>query len=353
MKILHVVSSLNMGGAEQFVVDITAAMNQQSGIQAEILSFGRADDALCQHCGKHDITVHHLSQAGRLQQLVQLRRLVRRYDAVHIHSSHCVASLLVSTLFLSGCRLYYTRHNTVIHRSGKWRLIYRLASIRLSKIVFIAEIARQDFLQAYPVFQEKSTLIYNGIRPVRLDPVVKATDRGVIRLGQVGRFVPLKAQKLLIQALHRLSPKQRQGFELHFFGDGPLLDDCRHQAESLQQDMGITFHGLEMDKSRIYQSIDVLVVTSETEGLSLVMLEALSAGCLVIATKVGGNEEIIEHGRSGLLYHYPKVQELAQCLTYVLTDARWRDLALAGNRRFDLMFEQERCVSSYLTIYRS
>ncbi|MDP4536357.1 glycosyltransferase [Alkalimonas collagenimarina] len=350
MKVLHVVSSLNMGGAEQFVVDISAAMNQRPSVQADILSFGCSDDTLCQRCADQGITIHHVNQTSRLQQFLQLRRLLKRFDAVHIHSSHCLFSILLASLFQRDSRLYYTRHNTVVHRSFKWRLIYRLASIRLSNIVFIADIARQDFLRTYPAFQAKSILIYNGIQQVEA-PRPDRTNNSVIRLGQVGRFVPLKAQKLLIQALAQLTADQRQAFEVHFFGDGPLLDDCRRQAEPLQQDMSVTFHGLEMDKSRIYQTIDVLVVTSETEGLSLVMLEALSAGCLVIATDVGGNAEIVEHQKSGLLFLYPDANQLSCLLQQLLADNHWHALVKAGEQRFHRIFEQTTCIKSYLALY--
>ena len=350
MKILHVVSSLNMGGAEQFVVDITQAMNQQPLAHVDILSYGAPSDPLCQRCDALNITVHHAPRQGRWQQCMQLRRLLKQYDVVHVHSSHCLLSVMMAAFFLPSQRLFYTRHNTVVHRSLKWRLVYRLASIKLSRIVFIADIARQDFLQSYPAFQAKSTLIYNGIQPVNVARS-KPTKNKTIRLGQVGRFVPLKAQTLLIQALQQLSAEQREAFELHFFGDGPLLDTCRQQAEPLQQDMAVTFHGLEMDKSRIYQTIDVLVVTSETEGLSLVMLEALSAGCLVIATKVGGNAEIVRHAESGLLFEYPDSAALSQILQQLLVDTTWQGLATQGQEYFYAHFTQKQCVQSYLTHY--
>lgn len=346
MTVLHVVSSLNMGGAEQFVVDICDAMNKQQPGMAAILNFGSAADTLMARCRQCDIKVHQVIDGSKFKQFTALRALIKQYKAVHIHSSHCLASILAAAMFCQS-RLFYTRHNNVVHQSLKWRLIYQIAAFKLTRIVFIAEIARQGFLQRYPAFKTKSTLIYNGIQPI----LTQRPASKVIRLGQVGRFVPLKAQHLLLAALNQLSAAQRQGFEVNFFGDGPLLEDCRDLARPLQQDMDIVFHGLEMDKARIYQNIDVLVVTSETEGLSLVMLEALSAGCLVIATEVGGNPEIVQHEKSGLLYMSGNATQLASLLSQLLQDNNWRALITAGEHRFFSLFEQKKCVENYLALY--
>lgn len=339
-----------MGGAEQFVVDICSAINQQQADMASILSFGEATDSLVELCKQDNVPVFHVKKGGRIKQFVHLRQLLQQFEHIHIHSSHCLATILFITRLSPHLKLYYTRHNTVVHITKKWRFIYRIAARYLQQIVFIAEVARVEFLKVYPQFQNKSTLIYNGIKPIKVDGD-KPRANTPIRLGQVGRFVPLKAQRLLIQALKLLSTDQQQTFELHFFGDGPLIVECQELAKPLQQTMQVIFHGLEMDKTRIYANIDVLIVTSETEGLSLVMLEAISAGCLVIATNVGGNPEIIQHNTDGILFESNDLNQLSVILKKLISNDKIELLLENSYQKFLDNFTQDKCVKKYLSLY--
>ena len=105
----------------------------------------------------------------------------------------------------------------------------------------------------------------------------------------VGRLVPLKGQQFLLEAIAALPETERQRISVQIFGDGPDRERLEAIAGNTLKDIPVVFHGNVMDREEIYRQIDVLAVTSRTEGLSLAIMEAMARQIPVIATAVGGN----------------------------------------------------------------
>lgn len=352
MRILHVVSSLNMGGAEQFVVNLTFAMKSCSAAEVAVFSFGNENEPLSLKCSQLDVRVL-FAKSSRLSQFYQIKRLLKDFDVVHIHSSYALMRWLLAVIVTPSRRaqLFYTRHNNQIHGTLKWQAIYSVAAQLLSGIVFISKLNQQEFLAAYPRFSNKQRLIPNGIPGIAVSRVEKPSLE--LHLGSVGRFVPLKAQHLLLDALALLSVEQRRRIVVHFYGEGPLQEAVERHAQN-QIGAQVFFHGVVQDKVTIYQSIDLLIVTSETEGLSLVILEAMAAGIPVVASRVGGNPELVVDGVTGSLYNYADITHLAAIIAEALDDQqRLKKYGEAGKALFHQQFTMQICVDSHLGYYQS
>lgn len=128
-------------------------------------------------------------------------------------------------------------------------------------------------------------------------------DRGLnrpLRLLNVGRLSPEKGQHLLLQAFASLAVTYRS-LELSFAGVGPLESSLRHAAKELGVSDRVKFLGYVADMPRIYANSDLVVQSSFTEGLPNVILEAAYLRVPIVATDVGGTNEVIEHGRTGWL----------------------------------------------------
>jgi glycosyltransferase involved in cell wall biosynthesis len=88
---------------------------------------------------------------------------------------------------------------------------------------------------------------------------------------------------------------------MHLFGDGPERESLERFALRELPGIPVEFHGTVVDRERIYRAIDVLAVGSRTEGQSMAIMEAMSRGVPVIATGVGGNTELVQHGQTGMV----------------------------------------------------
>lgn len=341
-RILHVVSSLNVGGAERFVLDLSQQLLSYQNIEVELLSMGNAQEPLVAEATKLGLAVHYHTQVSAI------KKLIKRFDVVHVHSSHCLPRVLVAMLFSFGVKLVYTRHNERVHTDLKWRISYFLCRFMLDKMVFVAAKAEQNYLKAYPEFVGKTRVILNGVLPIN----VAKTTTSKLRLGHIGRFVPLKAQHVLIQAVALLPPSIQQQISLNFFGTGELMAKNQQLAHQLIPDVEVIFSGFENNRELIYQQLDVLVVTSETEGLSLAIIEALASKTPCIVSDVGGNPELIEHQVNGLLYPFADSQALANAIETLVTQPKLRQqFAEKGKNKYLAKFSMAQCAEQYLSCY--
>ena len=165
-------------------------------------------------------------------------------------------------------------------------------------------------------------VIANGAMVRRTNPPRSATNRGV-RVLTVSRLIPRKDLETLIVAL---SQTDDRSMTLDVAGDGPLAETLAALARSVGVEHRIRFHGYvgPAGLARLRAAADIYVLTSVSESCSMALLEAVAAGIPVIATRVGGTCELIEHNQTGLLIGAHDAGELAAALTQLGADARLR-----------------------------
>lgn len=126
----------------------------------------------------------------------------------------------------------------------------------------------------------------------------------------------------LMRALARLPADERPWVALA--GNGPLRGDIDAMREAAGLDADVRFLGERKDTAALMQSADFLILPSSYEGMSNVLMEAMAAGCPVIASDVGGNPELVEDDATGLLFPSDDAEALARCLQSLGTDAALR-----------------------------
>jgi glycosyltransferase involved in cell wall biosynthesis len=342
VRILHVVSSLNVGGAERFVIDLAVEQKVSAHFDVSVMSMGKTGEPLESEINRFELGLLHSSS------ITDIQKILRDFDVVHVHSSHCLLRILLAALF-NRIKVVYTRHNERVHQSFKWQCIYFLAKLTLHKMIFVAEKARLNYLKKYPSFESNSQTILNGVLPM----ILTKNDSSYFRLSHVGRFVPLKAQHYLIEAVAQIPENIQQKISLSFFGTGELMEKNRKLATEVIPNVKVDFKGFVTNRDDIYQQSDVLVVTSETEGLSLAILEALASGTPTIASNVGGNPELVHHDHNGLLYEYSDSKQLAEHIMRLYND---RALYTLFSERSVAVFKQgfsmKQCAKNYNLAYQ-
>lgn len=182
----------------------------------------------------------------------------------------------------------------------------------------------------------------------------KRTKSDKIIIATIRRLVPEKRIQDLIKAVAKLPDELKEKITLWIIGDGPE----KAKLEVLTKEMRINnitkFWGMvEHDKiPSLLNRIDIYVNPSIQEGMATANLEAMTAGCCVIATNGVGNDEMIEHRKTGLLYNSKNIEELSAYLKTVITDKRLRQmLANKGRKRIINTFSNSKIADRYLKIY--
>jgi glycosyltransferase involved in cell wall biosynthesis len=165
-----------------------------------------------------------------------------------------------------------------------------------------------------------------------------AIPEGALAIGSVGRLVPEKDYPSLVRAAASLA---REGREVRVVlaGEGPERERIAAAAREGGIEASLLLLGTRDDVAGVLRALDVFVLSSVSEGLSNTLLEAAAAGLARVATRVGGNPEVVRDGEDGLLVSASDSSALAEALGRLARDAALRERLAAGARA--------RCVAEF------
>jgi sugar transferase (PEP-CTERM/EpsH1 system associated) len=186
-----------------------------------------------------------------------------------------------------------------------------------------------------------------------LPPEFQRAD--VVVVGTVGRLQPVKDQGTLLRAFaaaRRTSPALRASLRLVVVGGGPMLESLRELAKSLEIDREAWLPGPRVDIPEVMRALDVFALPSLNEGISNTVLEALASGVPVIATKVGGNLELVSHDLNGTLIPVGDAEALGRAIVrYASDEALRRRHGCAARQAAIERFSLKTMVSRYTVLY--
>jgi len=361
--IVHVVNSLDYGGLERVVADLAIEQHAR-GMDVQVFS-------ICQTGGFRDaleaagvpVTVAGKRRTLDLGVLRLLRRAAAGADIVHSHNF--VPNYYAATA-MRGLRgravLVNTCHNMGTRLDNRrLRLLYRWSLRHTARVAMVGDQVRRRFVDDGIVPAPLAATVLNGIPVGRFSRGVEARARARERLGIppdaavlgcVGRLVELKNHRLLLACLPRLATAH-PGLRLLLVGDGPMEAALRDEARALDIADRVVFAGACDDVPALLPALDVFVLPSLTEGLSIALLEACAAGLAVVASEVGGNPEIVRDGVSGRLFASGDGATLCALLDGLLGDAAQRARLGAAARDWVLGHASvEAMAEGYAGLYR-
>lgn len=300
MKILHVINTLNTGGAERLLVDISASM-LENGYDVEVLVLNPKRTILWKELEERNVRIHTVRGLYNEYNPCHILRLVpilKRYDVIHSHLFPSQYWVALASLFLSRKTvLVTTEHNTDNSRarhkvtSGIDRWIYT----RYDGIFCISK-GTEDFMHTRVADCSRLCVVTNGIDVTRFASVKASRDTllpgvpgNVCLLMQVARFVEQKNQACVIRAMKMLPP----GFHLVFVGSGVREEECRMLVHQLGLDQRVTFLGNRSDVPQLLSVADLVIMSSHWEGFGLSAAEAMASGKVVLASDVPGLSQVV------------------------------------------------------------
>jgi sugar transferase (PEP-CTERM/EpsH1 system associated) len=204
--------------------------------------------------------------------------------------------------------------------------------------------------------------LYNGVDTERFSPagapavdVPWADVAGTVTIGTVGRLDPVKNQAWLLGAFHRIlerHPELGSRLRLIIAGDGPLRADLARSVRQLGIGNSVWLTGARGDVPELMRAMDVFVLPSRNEGISNTTLEAMACGRPVVAARVGGNPEIVQSGRTGILFESGDEGAFESALmTYLANPGMRMDHGRAGRDRAESEFSIGAMVRRYTDCY--
>ena len=350
LAIVHVVLQLETGGMEKLLVEF-ARHADRTQFDLHFISL-TTRGPVAQELEALNWPVETLETAPGLRPglVWRLSALLRRSgaDVVHLHNSKPLIYGGPAARLVGVARVIYTRHGQRHQSSTSQTALFRLASHCADRIVCVSDDSRALSVQE-GLLERKVSRIWNGIDTSRFAFAGPQTSGPAV---MVGRLSPEKDVETLIRATARVV-RSRPSFRLEIAGDGT----CRSALGRLAGELGIENHvrflGEVRDVATVLGRASMFVLPSLTEGISLTLLEAMARGLPVIATRVGGNPEVVSDGQSGLLVSPGAPGALADAILRLAGDTETsRRMGEAGRRRVERHFDARAMVRAYESLYR-
>lgn len=365
VRVMHVLHCLGTdgrtGGMEYGVIKLVNAADP-ARVQSAVCSTRAADPALAKLL---DAAVPYYecdARRGNDPWLVAaLWRIFRgfRPDIVHTHAWGTLLEGMLAARLARVPVIVHGEHGTLQSKPYQLRL-QRFAWRRADRVLSVSSRLAERLAREVGFDLRRIHTIRNGVNLERFGPALRADGRRAlglreeaIAIGTVGRLVEVKDHATLLRAFARVADSDSRPV-LFVAGEGPLGTALREQAAALGIASRVRFLGHRDDIDRVLAALDLFVLSSSSEGMSNTILEAMASGVAVVATRVGGADELVVDGVTGVLVPAGDPQMLAAALSRLASDAPLRHgMAVAGLRRAHQEFSLSRMVAGYEDLYDS
>lgn len=362
LGVVHIVSGLHGGGMEQVVATLAMGLDRQR-FRPQVTTFEFLGD-LAEEVRATGIPVRFDGRTPGPVDLAYLRRLARhlrreRPAVLHCHNTTAWLYGALAGRAAGVPVIVYTEHGRRFPPPRLHWLVHRMLAQLTTRTVAVAHWLRDCLIQYEGVPQARIAVIPNGINPLPFRDLPEP-EEGKAALGLspstpvvgiVARLAPVKNHGCLLRAWREVVARL-PGALLLVIGEGPEEQRLRGMVAGLGIGQHVQFLGRRHDVPRLLAAMDVHALCSHSEGTSLTLLEAMAARRPVVATRVGGNPDVVVEGVTGVLVPPGRESPLAQALVSLLKDRRRaRAMGEAGWQRFSTVYSNEAMVAAYQSLY--
>lgn len=357
MRILHVIESLEFGGAEKVVIDLANEMAARH--EVVICCVKRLGDLAASVDPRIRVFCLDKGEGNDIRVPLRLARLLHRerVEVLHAHNWGVYLEAALAGLFARTPVCIHTVHGQYMGyppgRGSRFKRalrhgLERFLARRFAKIVTVSDSIQRYVVAEIGITADRLLTIHNGIRMA--SPLMAKRSGNAIMCITVGRLAEVKNQAMMLRAFHAATDAEAR---LWLVGDGPE----RVRLEALARELGlnerVVFTGFRQDIADLLARSDVFLMSSNYEGISIAVLEAMRAGLPVIGTRVGGMPETVQDGRTGLLVAPGDIAGMADALRRLLASPAERvRLGMAARKFLETEFSIENMVARYEQVYR-
>ncbi|MGB3452725.1 MAG: glycosyltransferase [Moheibacter sp.] len=360
MRILQVINSLGMGGAEKLVSE-SIPLIRKAGVDTDVLllwdnEFPFYSELKSTDCCK----IYILKKSDKTKDIYSLghipkiRRIIKNYDLIHVHLFPASYYTALANIGLNK-KIIFTEHSTSNKRisNPRYKLIEKWVYAQYDCLVCITDEVKNIY-QNYLGLQEKSVVIQNG---VNLDRIHKAEAYKKIEISskiknddfllfQASGFKPPKDQDTIIRSLNFLP----ENVKLVLAGSGSREGELKELTAKLNLENRVIFLGPRTDIPEILKTVDVVVLSSNYEGLSLASIEGMASGKPFVASDVPGLGEVVDG--AGLLFSKGNEKEFSEIILELMNHPEnQKEVAERCMKRAE-EYDIHKMVTEYIELYR-
>ena len=352
-RVMHVSLGTQVGGMEKLLVEF-AKFTDRSRFELTFASLERRGDIAAEiealNWPVYDFNKRlglRPSVVGRLAW--QLRKC--RTQVVHTHNTAAFIYGVLAAKMAGVKRIIHTRHGQRLGASARQTFLFRRLTRLVERVVCVSEDGRRlSLLEG--VQPRRLCTILNGIDFDRFD---YAGMRPFAPAITVARLSPEKNIACLIRAVPLVLQKLgavADTFSLNIVGDGAQRAELERLTQELSLSERVRFLGQQNNVTQLLTNASMFVLPSLTEGVSLTLLEAMASGLPVVATRVGGTPEVVDHGHTGLLVSARRPDELANAIAHTfLNPVTAAHMGQLGRQRVEQAFCVKAMIRNYQELY--
>jgi len=356
VRILEVIDSLCVGGAESLLKNFLIEAKKYNDFEIEVCTL-YSRNIFEEELSNNGIKIHNLNLGFKYNPIgvFKLLNVIKRgnYDIIHVHLFPADIFVAISSLLLPRrIKFIFSEHSNYNRRRSIkfFKVIDGFTYSRYDKIVCISKQVEESLIMWRPETARKTIVIKNAI------PISNRLNFKVNKYYDiifVGRLERVKGVDILLKAIQILKEKYYRSLRVAIVGDGNLMEDLKKLALQYGINEYIDFLGVRKDVLELMRESSIFVLPSKWEGFGLVLLEAISVGVPVVATKVGGIPEIIEDGKDGILVEPENPEGLANTILRLLDDNGLRSLiSLNAYKKVKGEYSIERYTKDLLNLYK-
>jgi len=306
MKILELVNSLEIGGAERVAsclalqlrsrghhVHLIALRDTENPIipkrrfedeGVQVMSLGKSD-------GFSPSTIKRMTEYARRHQI----EVVHTHNPLVHHYGAAAAKMADARVLVN------TVHGMSPLLMKRWaKALFWAGCLFSDRVVAVSAAVCQALKRNLPLTRGRHMVICNGIETEAFERISPHGRGGQFVFGTVGRLVSIKDHRTLLEAFGIVYRRHGQ-CRLELLGDGELRQELERLSEGLGIAQAVQFRGAALDISGFLEGLDAFVLSSASEGLPLSLLEAMAAGLPIVSTAVGGIPAVVEGSECGWL----------------------------------------------------
>jgi glycosyltransferase involved in cell wall biosynthesis len=363
MRILHIIDSLSMGGAENLLIGLSSGQ-QNLGHDVTVKPLICAQHTpvrdKMESCG---VKVSPFAEKGSVYNplfIFKIMKELKKYDIVHVHLFPALYWAGFAKFFsLKKTPLVYTEHSTKNkRRNNKFlhavdRIVYQYG---YKMIIACADKALETYVASYPTIKHVcainngvDTRIYKDATPYSKQELLGESEDTFI-VTMVARFMTMKRQDTVVEALAILPSN------IHaVFVGGEANDEGLVRVKQIVTEKGVSdrvhFLYIRKDVPRILRTSDVVIMASDYEGLSLSSIEGMAAEKPFVATNVNGLKEVV--GGAGVLFENNDSESLAKILNRLSSDKDYYETIAKRCSERAKKYDIRKMVDSYIEIYKN
>ena len=362
-RVLHLISSAGFYGAESMLLNLAGSL-EAGGSRNVIGVFRNARNPNTEIAGRaeqHGLPTEIIACRSRVdtQSVKQIRSIIYRHGIDVVHTHGCKANLYgllaaapVRVPLVATCHMAWPDRSMALRA---YHAVDRLVLRGFRKVVAVSD-AIEASLRRSGLSARKLVTIANGIdeAPFRLDPPRRLDlPKDKLIVGVVGRLIPVKGHRYLLQAARELVLDFPNLLFL-FVGDGPERQGLCEMVSAFGLEDNVLFAGKQRDMPAVYASIDLLALPSLSEGMPMTVIEGMAARRPVVASRVGDIPKLIRDGETGLLVEPGNPQALRHAIAQLLSNPVLRsELAGRGQQWASEEFSARTMAQRYQGVYRA